>query len=119
MPIYFLLSIRGAPFRRCEPTLLKPTLKGAPSYNAFYLPLLRRDFLTMTGVSSLSRTWAAPPGIGMPRWRGFNLQEKFTDSPEEWAAVDPEWGRRNEPFVETDFEWMARWGFNFVRLPMS
>src|SRR5215467_15686902 len=30
----FLLSIRGAPFRRCEPTLLKPTLKGAPSYNA-------------------------------------------------------------------------------------
>src|SRR5229473_7549380 len=34
MPIYFLLSIRGAPFRRCEPTLLKPTLKGAPSYNA-------------------------------------------------------------------------------------
>src|SRR5215467_16307169 len=30
----FLLSIRGAPFRRCEPTLLKPTLKGAPTYNA-------------------------------------------------------------------------------------
>src|SRR5713101_813653 len=34
MPIYFLLFIRGTPFRRCEPTLLKPTLKGAPSYNA-------------------------------------------------------------------------------------
>src|SRR5260370_19466678 len=29
-----LLSIRGAPFRRCEPTPLKPTLKAAPSYNA-------------------------------------------------------------------------------------
>jgi endoglucanase len=33
--------------------------------------------------------------------------------------MDPEWGRNNEPFVETDFEWMAQWGFNFVRLPMS
>ena len=33
--------------------------------------------------------------------------------------MDPEWGRGNEPFVESDFEWMARWGFNFVRLPMS
>ena len=33
--------------------------------------------------------------------------------------MDPEWSRSNEPFVETDFEWMAHWGFNFVRLPMS
>jgi endoglucanase len=85
----------------------------------FDLTLLRRDFLTTTSVSSLSRLLAAPRVAGLPRWRGFNLQEKFTDRPDEWAAMDPEWGRRNEAFVETDFEWMAQWGFNFVRLPMS
>ena len=33
--------------------------------------------------------------------------------------MNPEWGRHNESFVEADFEWMAGWGFNFVRLPMS
>ncbi|MBI2687329.1 MAG: cellulase family glycosylhydrolase [Acidobacteria bacterium] len=54
-----------------------------------------------------------------PRWRGFNLQEKFTDTPREWLAVAPEWGRRNERFQELDFAWIAKWGFNYVRLPMS
>lgn len=42
----------------------------------------------------------------LPRWRGFNLLEKFTH-------------QRNAPFVESDFAWMAEWGFDFVRLPMS
>ena len=79
--------------------------------------MLRRDFLTLTGFELIKQLPAAP--TGETRWRGFNLQEKFTDRPDEWATMDPEWGRRNEPFVETDFEWMARWGFNFVRLPMS
>jgi endoglucanase len=43
----------------------------------------------------------------IPRWRGFNLQEMFG------------WGRRPRHFSESDFELMADWGFNFVRLPMS
>ena len=30
----------------------------------------------------------------LPRWRGFNLLEKFTH-------------RHNAPFVESDFEWIA------------
>lgn len=42
----------------------------------------------------------------LPRWRGFNLLEKFT-------------ARGNRAYVEKDFEWMARWGFDFVRLPMD
>jgi len=42
----------------------------------------------------------------LPRWRGFNLLEKFTD-------------QRNSPFLESDFEWIAEWGFDFVRLPLS
>ena len=40
----------------------------------------------------------------LPRWRGFNLLEKFT------LAL-------NAPYVETDFDMIAGWGFDFVRLP--
>ncbi|MCX7425919.1 MAG: cellulase family glycosylhydrolase [Planctomycetia bacterium] len=43
----------------------------------------------------------------LPRWRGFNLLEKF---------MLPS---GNGPFVEADFEWIAEWGFDFVRLPMD
>jgi endoglucanase len=42
----------------------------------------------------------------LPRWRGFNLLEKFT--------LD-----RNQPFREEDFDIIAEWGFDFVRLPMD
>ena len=42
----------------------------------------------------------------LPRWRGFNLQHKFGYGP-------------NRPFDECEFEWIAGWGFDFVRLPMS
>jgi endoglucanase len=43
----------------------------------------------------------------IPRWRGFNLLEKFIVT------------RMNDPFRESDFEMMAELGFDFVRLPMS
>src|ERR1043166_8325717 len=42
----------------------------------------------------------------LPRWRGFNLLEKFT------LAL-------NAPYVETDFDMISGWGFDFVRLPMD
>jgi len=42
----------------------------------------------------------------LPRWRGFNLLEKFV-------------GEHNRRFPESDFEWIAEWGFDFVRLPLS
>lgn len=41
----------------------------------------------------------------LPRWRGFNLLEKFNG--------------RNERFVEDDFRMIRDFGFNFVRLPMD
>jgi endoglucanase len=47
-----------------------------------------------------------PTAAKLPRWRGFNLLEKF-------------FAERSRPFVETDFAWMAEWGFNFARLPLS
>ncbi len=47
-----------------------------------------------------------PPAAydNLPRWRGFNLQEKFTL-------------KGNSPYQEFDFDAIATWGFNFVRLP--
>lgn len=42
----------------------------------------------------------------LPRWCGFNLLEKFTE-------------RHNSPFKESDFEWIAEFGFDFARLPLS
>lgn len=48
----------------------------------------------------------APSAAKLPRWRGFNLLEKFND-------------RQNRPYREADFELIAQWGFDFVRLPMS
>jgi endoglucanase len=81
----------------------------------------RREFLEALAATPAAAI-ASDAGAGKPaapRWRGFNLQEKFTDRPDEWAATDPEWGRHNDPFLESDFAWIAELGFNFARLPMS
>ena len=46
---------------------------------------------------------ASRPQPVIPRWRGFNL-------------LEPANGKACR---ETDFQWIAGWGFNFVRLPCS
>jgi len=79
----------------------------------------RREFIGRTGLLVLAST--ATPGAELfgaetkavsaarlPRWRGFNLLEKFTKRRE-----------GNPPFRDGDFEIMADWGFDFARLPMS
>jgi endoglucanase len=70
----------------------------------------RRQFLQAAagaGAAAASTAAELPDASAakLPRWRGFNLLEKFTAP-----------GR---PFVEDDFAWTAEWGFNFVRLPLS
>ena len=74
----------------------------------------RRDFLytsaaltgaALTGVSAEEKPRAISAGY-IPPLKGFNLLEKFTL-------------RQNAKYVEPDFEWMAAWGFNFVRLPLD
>jgi len=71
----------------------------------------RRQFLQAAAVGAVASAAAAPAELPeptaakLPRWRGFNLLEKF---------IAP--GR---PFVADDFAWIAEWGFNFVRLPLS
>ncbi|WP_438479327.1 glycoside hydrolase family 5 protein [Oleiharenicola lentus] len=60
---------------------------------------------------------AAPIPAAPPRWRGFNLCEMFI------TRADPRWtdmtiSPRGQ-FDENHFRWIAEWGFNFVRLPLS
>jgi endoglucanase len=75
----------------------------------------RRQFLQTSAAATLGALAApamgfaqdaAPSHAQLPRWRGFNLLEKFG------------WGQ-NGRFQEQDFAWMADWGFDFARLPMS
>ncbi|TWT76331.1 Endoglucanase precursor [Planctomycetes bacterium CA13] len=56
-----------------------------------------------SGVSDLPE----PTPHKLPRWRGFNLLEKFYLS------------GTNPPFQESDFKLIHELGFNFVRLPMD
>lgn len=81
------------------------------------MTMKRREFLETTGkvvfgmsvvgaTETTQRKLPEPAPHKLPRWRGFNLLEKFNVA----------WNRR---FVEQDFEWIAELGFNFVRLPMD
>ncbi len=45
----------------------------------------------------------------LPRWKGFNLLDYFSPNPAN--------ERGNTP--EVFFQWMADWGFDFVRIPMA
>ncbi len=81
----------------------------------------RRAFVTRALASGLGAGLLGPQAVGragateaplpdpsaakLPRWRGFNLLEKFNG--------------RNDRFVEADFAWIAGWGFDFVRLPLD
>jgi endoglucanase len=76
----------------------------------------RRDFIGLSAaaaagllLSSSASLAATPQPSGqprVPRRRGFNL-----------PALTG--GQRGQTFRESDFEWMAGWGFDFARLPLS
>jgi endoglucanase len=76
----------------------------------------RRRFLQSAAVGALAlaelgcRSHAQENGPMyqdmLSTWQGFNLLEKFQVA-------------SNRPFVERDFQWLADWGFTFVRLPMD
>jgi endoglucanase len=75
----------------------------------------RRNFLaaSVAGAALLGNGFTHRPAASLegpqpkiPRWRGFNLIELAG-----WE--------KNRAYRESDFDWMARWGFNFVRLPCS
>jgi len=75
----------------------------------------RRDFLSSSaavaagvalGSRALAQSGGAVPQPRIPRWRGFNLPD----------LMAPGMGRT---YQKSDFEWIAEWGFDFVRLPLS
>ena len=84
-------------------------------------PISRRHFVSRTlvagaglGLAGLAPSHAFAAAAAplpdatpqkLPRWRGFNLLEKFNG--------------QNQRFREQDFEWIAELGFNFIRLPMD
>ncbi|WP_040005478.1 glycoside hydrolase family 5 protein [Fibrisoma limi] len=81
---------------------------------------IRTSMTAAAGIGQLSAgsamekpkpTLPDPQPGNLPRWRGFNLLEKFVAGT---SGPVPE-----GPYHERDFEWIANWGFNFVRLPMS
>ncbi|MEI7732307.1 MAG: cellulase family glycosylhydrolase [Verrucomicrobiota bacterium] len=74
---------------------------------------LQNLFMVLVAASSLAAApdaqpqWLPASPEKLPRWRGFNLLEKF------------QLGSGRKPFVEEDFKLISQWGFNFVRLPMD
>ncbi|MCL6258393.1 cellulase family glycosylhydrolase [Aquiflexum sp. TKW24L] len=77
----------------------------------------RRDFLVKSSLMAAGFTFGAntlfaselpKPKNKLPKWRGFNLLDFFDP--------DADKGRKNP--VE-HFKWMADWGFDFVRVPIS
>ena len=54
----------------------------------------------------MQNEWAPATPEKLPRWRGFNLLEKFNSG-------------NNKPFLEEDFRLISKLGFTFVRLPMD
>jgi aryl-phospho-beta-D-glucosidase BglC (GH1 family) len=62
---------------------------------------------SLLGAAPKDAAWPDATAAKLPRWRGFNLTEKFT------------LGRGNQRFKEQDFRLISQWGFDFVRLPMD
>lgn len=68
----------------------------------------REAMIALAGAAMAGNAKAAakPLAAKLPRWRGFNLLEKFTLA-------------GNAPYRERDFDFLAAYGFNYVRLPLD
>ena len=64
--------------------------------------------MTPTATVTPSPTATTPaPYAQLPRWRGFNLLEKYRNDIPRW----------NQAYNEWDLDFMTEWGFDFIRLP--
>ncbi len=70
----------------------------------FVFPIL---FVVLASSFTLGQSLPEPTAEKLPRWRGFNLLEKFH---RDWS---------NGPYRESDFKIVSEFGFNFVRLPLD
>jgi endoglucanase len=82
--------------------------------------MTRRQFMQAAGTLAVATAISQPLKLAaaekktpsaarLPRWRGFNLTEKCNRLRE----------GKNPPFQESDFAFLAEWGFDFARLPLS
>jgi len=73
------------------------------------IQMLLAALLCTAGLASGADAQKLPPASAekLPRWRGFNLLEKFIAT------------QGNKPFAEEDFKLISSLGFDFVRLPMD
>ncbi len=78
----------------------------------------RRLFLKNTTMAAAAITIAGKTAFAadsissknqLPRWKGFNLLDYFSPSPDS----------NRDKTTEEDLKWMSDWGFDFVRLPMA
>lgn len=78
----------------------------------------RRKFIKVAGITALALGLNTQSVIAesseaeikhnpLPKWKGFNLQYLYRLND---GAQEPQ---------EEHFKWIAEWGFNFVRMPMS
>ncbi len=63
-------------------------------------------FFNFAAAQTPDAGWLPATPDNLPRWRGFNLLNKFMVG-------------GNTPFDEADFRMIHGWGFNFVRIPMD
>ncbi|SIO25406.1 glycoside hydrolase family 5 protein [Algoriphagus halophilus] len=79
----------------------------------------RRDFLKKSmvmgsgigilgGVPMQAIEEMTKPKNKLPAWKGFNLLDFFSDHPDRGRPTKPEY-----------IQWIADWGFDFVRIPIS
>jgi endoglucanase len=71
---------------------------------------LAATVLGLAGNITLGNSRKANPKNPLPRWKGFNLLDFFSPSP------NPHPERMTS---DDDLRWMADWGFDFVRIPMA
>ena len=69
--------------------------------------LVAGSFLTNKWAKATS--YAKPMTNPIPRWKGFNLLDFFSSDPNNARPATQ----------EVYFQWMADWGFDFVRIPMA
>ncbi len=67
--------------------------------------------VTLSGKAALGNILYAPAKNLLPRWKGFNLLDYFSPSPDR--------NQDRNRTTEDDFRWMTDWGFDFVRLPIA
>lgn len=82
------------------------------------LRVTRRDFIKSTGLVTAGVGLAGTSAFSaskkraknsIPQWKGFNLLDFFSPDPD----------NPRPPTQEQYFQWMADWGFDFVRIPMA